>query len=469
MGAPTKKAKQSLYDRLGGDPFIQLLTCAFFDELVEHDDLKPFFEHISASALKCHQVKLFRVIFGCEADKPADEDVLDFMLRTHTRLFRDLGLDATHFDMVANCFVQGLVSFQTSRALIDECVGIFMPLRVVFEYGAQVASKEKDLSEDQLQCLPFASPKTIGTSIQVVLPEYSKIDIPGWLPEALARCHCTSNVRAWTCDLTDRFGAEGDAVIADTFMDQPYMDHHVYLVAFLELAFMPDDADLLEREKAMKIVLFPRGPKRSKLSRELFDRMIAQFLLTCHKMGMSDFDARSAETKLKQYREMFPEHTKIVGGVNAPHILAKNKAKEAKKNAKRRALKNEQEKNTSNEKHMDTSGKHQREAMISSGFRKYFSIFGMEKDETDGDTSSTGFWSSLDFSSCSFGGTERVRLGKTAEGSAGSEVSSAMEGSTMDASKTSGSRGSRWSITKKVGKFMGTNKKEPKVPKSITT
>ena len=35
-------------------------------------------------------------------------------------------------------------------------------------------------------------------------------------------------VRAWTRDLTDRFGPEGDKVVADTFMDMPYMNHHVF-------------------------------------------------------------------------------------------------------------------------------------------------------------------------------------------------------------------------------------------------
>lgn len=318
-----KEETESLYARLGGDSFISMLTCAFFDEIVENPDLKRFFKNISTSALKAHQVKLFRVIFGKEEDKPEGEDLLDFMLRTHTRLFRELGLNEDHFDQVANCFVQGLQTFQVEQSLIDECVAILVPLRVVFEYGAQVAVKEKEMTQEEIETLPKASPKTLGTEVAVVLPEYSKIEIPDWLPETLGKHSNTSTVRAWTCNLTDRFGGEGDLEIADTFMDQPYMDHHVYLVALLELAFLPDDVEPSHRGKVLEIVLYPRGPRNAPLSKELFDRMISQFLLTCHIFGMSAYDVRAVENRLKGFRNIFADKTTIVGGLNAPHILLK--------------------------------------------------------------------------------------------------------------------------------------------------
>ena len=319
----TSSQEGTLYDRLGGDAFINILTCSFFDEIVENRDLKPFFKHISVAALKTHQVKLFRVIFGKDEEKPEEEDLLDFMLKTHTRLFRELGLDETHFDQVAGCFVQGLQSFQIGQGLIDECVAILVPLRVVFEYGAQVAAKEKDMDAAQLATLPKACAKMMGTPAPAVLPEYSKIEIPDWLPKALRKCSRTSNVRAWTCDLTDRFGAEGDVAIADTFLDQPYMDHHVYLVAFLELAFFPDHIENKQRQKLLKMIQYPRGRKSHRLSRALFDRMIDQFLLTCHAMGVQSHATGALEAKLRTHRQVFSMKSYKVGGVNAPHILRK--------------------------------------------------------------------------------------------------------------------------------------------------
>jgi hemoglobin len=311
----------TLYDRLGGDEVITLLTISFFDEIVENPDLSRFFKHISVSALKSHQVKLFRVIFGKEEEKPDPDDVLDFMLKTHTRLFRDYGLDGSHFDMVANCFVQGLQTFQVDQPTIDECVAILVPLRAVFEYGTKVAEKEKGLNAAQLKKLPLASAKTIGTEIATTLPEYSKIDIPAWLPQALGKCSSQSVVRAWTCDLTDRFGADGDREVADTFMDQAYMDHHVYLVAFLELAFLPEYIQGEERTKTLNLVLYPRGRDKAPLSRRIFDRMIDQFLITCNNMGMSQGAANLAKQKLHTVRPSFAKKTFKANGINGSHVL----------------------------------------------------------------------------------------------------------------------------------------------------
>jgi hemoglobin len=178
---------ETLYERLGGDAFINMMVCSFFDEIVENPKLKPFFKNISLAVLKTHQVKLFRVIFGVDEEKPEEGDLLEFMLRTHTHLFRELGLNETHFDMVANCFVQGLQSFQVEQNLIDECVAFLVPLRIVFEYGAKVASQEKTMNPEQLKPLPLASTKTIGIDVPAILPEYSKIEISDWLPPALGK------------------------------------------------------------------------------------------------------------------------------------------------------------------------------------------------------------------------------------------------------------------------------------------
>lgn len=438
MGGPKlNEATKTLYDRLGGDPFISLLTCAFFDELVENPGLKPFFQHISKSALKCHQVKLFRVIFGKEEEKPENEDILEFMLRTHTRLFRELGLDANHFDQVATCFVQGLQSFQTDQGLIDECVAILMPLRVVFEYGAQVAAKEKTMTKEELHELPKASPKTFGTDEPVVLPEYSKIEVPQWLPDTLGKHSSTSIVRAWTCDLTDRFGTQGDQAIADTFMDQPYMDHHVYLVAFLELAFLPEDVDSSQRAKALEIVMFPRGPKHAPLSKDLFDRMIAQFLLTCHKMGMSKFTARAAETKLRTFRRQFAEKTTTVGGIHAQHILltASNKKKRRVKRRSKNSIRSE------------GGGAKHRSSSASLGSLTSLSL--LDFDDSESCCSSTSLGSAL--TDCS------TATGKSAKSS---------RSKSSKKTKRKG-KGSSWSIFRSLMKSKTRKEMEPAIPTNI--
>jgi hypothetical protein len=173
----------------------------------------------------------------------------------------------------------------------------------------------------ELKKLPLASAKTIGTETPATLPEYSKIDIPSWLPQALGKRSRQSIVRAWTCDLTDRFGADGDRDIADTFMDQAYMDHHVYLVAFLELAFLPESIKGEERTNILNLVLYPRGRHKAPLSRRIFDRMIYQFLITCGAMGMSQGAASLATHKLNAFRPNFAKKSFKANGMNGSHVL----------------------------------------------------------------------------------------------------------------------------------------------------
>lgn len=342
--AVSTPAKKTLFQRLGGDPFITLMVASFFDEIVEDPSLAPFFENISVSALKVHQVKLFGVIFGSDEEKPDPDDLLNFMLATHTRLFREHGLDATHFDKVATCFVQGLQSFMIDQDLIDECVAILMPLRKSFEYGAQVAAREKGMEADQLKSLPVACAKRMDSDIATVLPEPASIEIPDWLPEALAKSSKEPLVRAWTCKLTDRFGAEGDEVVADVFMDMPYMNHHVYLVAFLQLAFLPAHIDDDHVQNLLCMIRYPRGPEKAPLSRDIFDRMVVQFKKVCVSMSMRKDAVSQAESQLHSHGDIFPKTVKYgsSGGVKAPHSLRKVKVeidasmKQARPNALRK-------------------------------------------------------------------------------------------------------------------------------------
>lgn len=90
MGISNKK---TLYERIGGDAFIIELTNTFFDEMVENDEVGHFFKHISMSALKYHCVKFFRVVLGPEEEKPEIGDLMDFLLQTHSRVFREMEMD----------------------------------------------------------------------------------------------------------------------------------------------------------------------------------------------------------------------------------------------------------------------------------------------------------------------------------------------------------------------------------------
>ena len=320
----------ALYDRLGGDEFVAQLTQNFWDEMLEHPALAHFFKHIAMETLKYHCVKFFRVVLGPAKDRPAIEEVMDFLLQTHSRLFREQNLQMEHFDHVADCLLSSLESFAVDQAKIKEVMEIWTATRDIFQYGCEVAANEKTMTPEELRMLPPATAKTMGTGARVRLPDYSQIDIPEWLPQALAKANRRRDVRAWTCDLTERFGAEGDRQIAKVFMYQPYMAHHVYCVAFLELAFMPDNTDTAHQLEILDIVLFPRGKDHSPLSRKIFERMIHQFQQTCERMCMPHHVTQGALDRLSRHRQAFGAHSNKGDGIHAPHVLCRSTKKKNK-------------------------------------------------------------------------------------------------------------------------------------------
>jgi hypothetical protein len=101
------------------------------------------------------------------------------------------------------------------------------------------------------------------------------------------------------------------------------MDHHVYLVAFLELAFMPlDEVEPSHRQNVLDMVLYPRGRHNAPLSQMLFQRMIVQFVKTAQGKRMSQRQVEQAQVQLWAFMQYFSTVTVVVGGVNAAHVLS---------------------------------------------------------------------------------------------------------------------------------------------------
>lgn len=316
----------TLYDRLGGDAFMDDLIWTYFDEIVEHSDLKSFFKNVPLVAMRVHFRKFFKVVFGTKDEKPNEDDLFGHLLKAHTRLFRELGLDETHFDIIVVCLLECLGTFQVSQALIDECEALIRPLRIVFEYGAQLAREEKERGSEQLAAMPPATMATFQTQEPASLPVVPSCVIPAWLPKALGRYATANTVRKLTCELSNQFAAN-DAAIADTFLDQPYLHHHPYLLALLQLAFLPEESGAVETKRLLDVLIYPRGPDHSRLSRRLFDRMIDQFVLACAKLGMPGYQSRAAQQKLRSHRSSFSRKTVKVGGATTPHALSKTTKK----------------------------------------------------------------------------------------------------------------------------------------------
>ena len=206
--------------------------------------------------------------------------------------------------------------------LIEECKAVLKPMRAAFEHGAKVAAMEKSYTVEQVRMLPTTTPSYFGTDEPSILPDPTWIDIPAWLPEILDRYSTNGVVRAWTCNLIDRFGADGDQTIADTIMDMPYMSHHPYAAAILQLAFLPEG---MKPDDLLQVVKYPRGPEKGPIVQALWDRMVTQFQKTCDSMRLQAHITRQAVEKLTGYRDAFKKGgIRFVGGVTAPHALQKN-------------------------------------------------------------------------------------------------------------------------------------------------
>jgi hemoglobin len=129
----------TLLDRLGGNDAVKAAVDGLYQRLLDDPETSPFFETTDMARLKQHQLAFMKVAFS---QIPEGLDVLGMMKDKHARLFREMGLNEKHFDLVAGHFVDTLQSLSVSQELIDAAVGVIGPLRVAFEDGAKNAASE---------------------------------------------------------------------------------------------------------------------------------------------------------------------------------------------------------------------------------------------------------------------------------------------------------------------------------------
>ena len=128
--------KGYLLDRIGGDAALEAAVDAFYKRVIADQALAKFFDGTDVEKLKKHQFKFMKLAF---TKIPESVDVAKILTDKHSKLF-DMGLNATHFDLVAGHLVDALQSLSVPQNLIDEAVGIVGPLRAVFEAGAEAAA-----------------------------------------------------------------------------------------------------------------------------------------------------------------------------------------------------------------------------------------------------------------------------------------------------------------------------------------
>jgi truncated hemoglobin YjbI len=306
MSDSKKSQKKTLLERAGGESFVDMLLDSFLDEVLRTPKLFPFFNVAPVETIKAHQNKFFRLLFGPEKNKPNQEYVFDYMLKAHARLFREAGLNGSHFDLVTACLVRSLNFFHVGSDIVNEIVSILVPLRVAFIYGSEIATKEKAMEVEEFKNLPQCSARTIATDIPLTLPLPLRNEVPRWLKMEMSKVTKITTLRAWTSNLSDRCIALGDIALADTMMDMRYYQLEPYLNTLVQLAFVPDGIDDTSIEKILRTIRFPRGCNEDPLSRTLFDRLVIQFCNTCNDFNVTEDDTKVLNQKLLIHSTLFP-------------------------------------------------------------------------------------------------------------------------------------------------------------------
>ena len=108
-----------LFERLGGEAALMGAVGLFYDKAINDPLVGPFFATLDMEAQTAKQVAFLSRAF----DGPDEYRGRD--LRTaHARLVRDLGLNGTHFQRIAELLEATLVEMAVPRPLVDEVLAI---------------------------------------------------------------------------------------------------------------------------------------------------------------------------------------------------------------------------------------------------------------------------------------------------------------------------------------------------------
>ncbi len=109
----------SLYERLGGKPAVDLAVNKFYEKVLADDRVKHFFANTDMNKQRQHQKDFMTYAFGGAKQWDGKS-----MRKAHQALVEDMGLTDSHFDAIAEDLVATLVEINVPQELIDEVVQI---------------------------------------------------------------------------------------------------------------------------------------------------------------------------------------------------------------------------------------------------------------------------------------------------------------------------------------------------------
>jgi hemoglobin len=126
-----------MLEKLGGRRVLRVAIDKFYEKQINDERLMCFFYGVDVEIIKWHQFNLMSIAF---TEIPVNFDLKELLLTRHKRLF-DVGLNESHFDLVAQHFSDTLKEMNVDPTLSEEALEVVMPLRDVFAQGAREAQE----------------------------------------------------------------------------------------------------------------------------------------------------------------------------------------------------------------------------------------------------------------------------------------------------------------------------------------
>jgi len=101
---------KSVYDEIGGFTSVRKLITAFYDNVLDCDEVSILFENVNMERLIDHQSKFFSMLLGGPASFTDQE-----LIQAHMRL----GISSHQFDLTKECLVETMEDFELSDKHID--------------------------------------------------------------------------------------------------------------------------------------------------------------------------------------------------------------------------------------------------------------------------------------------------------------------------------------------------------------
>lgn len=121
--------KQTLFEKYGGFSQVSRVVLAFYDKLLDSDDIGPFFDDIDMSKMVDHQTKFIASLLGGPAS------YTDTQLR---QLHSHLSIQDAHFDELKEVLKETLADHNFETGDIDAVLQEFENRRVLIVGNSDV-------------------------------------------------------------------------------------------------------------------------------------------------------------------------------------------------------------------------------------------------------------------------------------------------------------------------------------------